>query len=164
MGRLSAHGFVLPALPSWESGLQNGDGVRTPGMLTARPPRPVHVRDDAVALVGGRVAAGQRQGFPLEHEGSSRVAPDKVVEGGAHLRVGSTVREGWRRRLNDVPRKRWSPVAGGSGGELLQLVEGKGKMRRVSNERKMVAWAELSRRMSGRRLCGQFLAGSRELR
>jgi hypothetical protein len=100
----------------------------------------------------------------LEHPWGPGATPEKAAKGGTHPRVGSMMREGWRRRLNDVPRKRWSPVAGGSGGELLQLVEGKGKMRRVSNERKMVAWAELSRRMSGRRLCGQFLAGSRELR
>jgi hypothetical protein len=62
------------------------------------------------------VAAGRRHGFPLEQEGSSRVA-----EGGAHLRVGSMVREEQRRQLDGVPRRRRSSVARETDGGVLQL-------------------------------------------
>jgi hypothetical protein len=61
-----------------------------------------HVRRRGGALAGHTVAAGRRQGLPLEHVGSSRVALDKVEEGGAHLRAGSIVRKERRRRLDGV--------------------------------------------------------------
>jgi hypothetical protein len=58
-----------------------------------------------------------------EHQWGHGVASDKVAEGGAHPRGGSIAREGWRRRLDDVPRQRRSLVAEEGGDEVLQLEE-----------------------------------------
>jgi hypothetical protein len=53
----------------------------------------------------------------------------KVAKGGAQPRVGSTVREGWRRWLDGVPRQRRSPAAEEGGDEVLQLEEGTREVR-----------------------------------
>jgi hypothetical protein len=54
------------------------------------------------------------------------VAPNKVVEGGAHPGKVSMARRGERRRLVDVLRWRRSPVAG-EGDQVLELEEGTGR-------------------------------------
>jgi hypothetical protein len=47
--------------------------------------------------------------------------------------------------------QRQSPVVGGSGGEVLQLEEGKGKMRQISNKEKKYAvrWSSPGGRVDG---------------
>jgi hypothetical protein len=87
------------AWPSRETGPWHGDGVCTSGALAAPGSC---TRRCGSALANDAVAVGRQQDLPLEHEGSSGVAPDKVVEGGSHSRVGSTVREERRRQLDDV--------------------------------------------------------------
>jgi hypothetical protein len=114
-------------------------GVRTRGVLTVRSPCPVHVLDDAVArsstvgwlLAGGKVSPRARRelGGGTEQGGGGRGSLESWVDGEG----------GWRRRLDGLPRQRRSPMAGGSGGEVRQLEEGKGKMRQSSSERKMAA-------------------------
>jgi hypothetical protein len=54
-------------------------------------------------LASGSVAAGRQQGVVREHQWGPVVASDKVAEGGAHPRVRSMVRKGWRRQLDGVP-------------------------------------------------------------
>jgi hypothetical protein len=85
-----------------------------------------HVRRCGGALAGGTVAAGRLQGLPLEHVGSSGVALDKVAEGGAHPRVGSTMRKERRQWLDGVltlvgfrlsAAAEEGPAARGGGGE-----------------------------------------------
>jgi hypothetical protein len=71
------------------------------GAVTTRSPR-ARRRDGA--LTGGSVAAGRWQDVVVEHLWGPGVTPNKVAEGGADPRVGSMVREGWRRRLDGVPR------------------------------------------------------------
>jgi hypothetical protein len=65
----------------------------------------------------------------VEHPWGPRAAPDKVTEGGAHLRVRSTVRERWRQWLSGIPRQRWSSKAREGIDDVLQLEEGMREVR-----------------------------------